>query len=225
MRVVSVLLSALALGIAAAPAGAASGDLAATHAYIQANYRLAQTSVGLINTAQAKIERLNTNLAHQCPHEGLGSLQNEASQPVTGLVVVALWSLAYGTAAAPIRTFAETVKGLHWSNSAITRAANGYAKSLREMSALPVPDLCQVVRSWKASGFQVVPPGVVAMVQHAESIELTPLPARMLAPFVRGSDAGTRARTSKLEEKLAKAEFVHGVHDLFQVLATLGLQE
>jgi hypothetical protein len=219
------LFATLALGFVPAGADAAARDLAATHAYIQASYRLAQASVSHIDAALAKIQRLNSKLARECPHAAAGSPQNDASQPVSGLVVVAEWSIAFGTNARPINTFANTVKRLHWSNHATTRLAQRYATSLHEMATLPTPNLCQTIATWKASGFQAPPAGVESLVRHAEAIELNKVPKRMLAPFARGTDTSTLARTERLQAEIAEAEFVHGVHDTFQLLDTLALNE
>src|SRR5438067_13909958 len=152
MRLRMALLAIVAVGFAPAQAAAAPRDLAATHAYIQASYRLAQASVRRIDAAQAKIERLNGRLVRECPQAAAGSPQSDSSQPVSGLVVVALWSIAYGTNAGPIQTFVQATRGLQWSSQAITRAARRYATSLHEMATLPMPNLCQAIAAWKASG-------------------------------------------------------------------------
>jgi len=215
----------LAFGLAPAQAIAAPQDLAATQAYIQANYALAQAGVARIGAGQAKIERLNGSLAQECPHIGSGSPENEASQPVSHEVAAALWSLAYGTDAGPIRAFVKAARQLRWSNPAITHFATRYAASLHELATLPLPNLCDTVSSWKASGFQVVPPATLSLVQHVEAIELTPIPARLLAPYERGSDKSILARTMRLETRLEENEFIVGQTDWLQLLGTLGLNE
>jgi hypothetical protein len=222
---VAALAGALALGALPAPAAAARTDVSATHIYIQARYTLARKSVALIGPIQARIEAYNSRLARECPNVAAGAPQSEASVPISGLVVVALWSLTYGAAAGPIQRFVHATARLHWSNRALARATARYGRSLQEMASLPMPDLCAVIRQWRASGFQTVPAGVAALVSHAESIELNPVPAGMFARFEGGGDAATMSRALRLEEKLAEAEFVHGVHDVFQVLATLALPQ
>ena len=215
----------LAIGLAPAQALAAHRDVAATHAYIQANYALARISVAQMRPTQAKIERFNSKLALECPGIGAGTLQNEASQPVSYEVAAALWSLDYGTIAGPIRTFLNTVGRLRWSNAKITRLAKAYARTLNELATLPLPDLCQEVRAWKASGFQIVPAATVSTVRHVEAIEPRQVPARLLAPYERGADAGIWARTRGLEAKLSEQEFQVGQTDWIQVLQTLGLPQ
>jgi hypothetical protein len=225
MRVRSILLAALALGIAPAQSLASSRDISATHAYIQANYALARAGVAAIGPVQAKIERLNSQLAGECPRVGAGSPENEASQPMSHDVNVALWSIAFGTEASAIHAFATTVGRLRWSSHAITRAAQAYVRNLNELATLPMPTLCADVLSWKQTGFQTISPAVLSLVARVEAIQLKPLPARSLAPYERGGDAGVLARTKPLETKLEEDEFVVGQTDWIQLLGTLGLNE
>jgi hypothetical protein len=225
MRGCSTLMAALVLATAPAPAVATTQDVAATHTYIEANYTLAQAMVARLHAGQTKIERLNGELAHECPGVGAGSPENEASQPISHEVTVALWSLAYGTDAGPIRTFTSLAGHLRWSNRAIGRAAQTYARNLHELATVPVPELCADVRSWRESGFQVVPAGTVSLVQRVEAIEPTAIPSRLLAPYERGADASMLARTIRLETKLEENEFLVGQGDWIQLLGTLGLQE
>jgi hypothetical protein len=222
---VPAVLAILALAIAPAQALAALQDIAATHSYIAANYALAKASVAAIPPGQAKIEQLNRQLAGECPLVGAGSPENEASQPMAHEVTVALWSLAYGTNARAIRTFQNTVGRLRWSNHAITRAAETYAKSLSELASLSLPHLCSDVLSWKATGFQTISPAVLSLVGRVEAIELNTVSTRLLAPYERGADASLLARTKPLEKKVAENEFVVGQQDWVQLLETLGLNE
>jgi len=220
-----MLLAVLVLAIAPATAFANPQDIATTHAYIEANYALARANVAGITPGQAQIEHLNSELAQECPGVGAGSPETEASQPISHEVTVALWSLAYGADAAAIRTFTNTVGHLRWSNHAITRDAQTYARSLHELATLPLPSLCVDVRSWKATGFQTVPATIVALVDRVEAIEPKTIPSRLLAPYERGADAGIVARTTRLETKLEENEFLVGQLDWVKLLETLGLNE
>jgi hypothetical protein len=218
-------LAALALAITPAPAIATPQDVAATHAYIEANYALAQAMVARIGVGQTKIERLNGDLAHECPGVGTGSPEDEASQPISHEVTVALWSLAYGADAGPIRTFTNIARRLRWSSHAIGRAAQTYDRNLHELATVPLPDLCADVRSWKESGFQIIPAATVSLVGRVEAIEPKAIPSRLLAPYERGADASILARTIRLETRLEENEFLVGQGDWIQLLETLGLQE
>jgi hypothetical protein len=223
----TILLVALglALGLAPTPAIATPGDVAATHAYIQANYALNRASVALIGPIQAKIERLNGSLAHECPLAGIGTPEIESSQPMSYEVAAALWSVAYGSAAGPIRTFVSAAGRLHWSNRAITKAAASYVRNLHEFSILPLPSLCSDVRAWKVSGFQTVPAATLSLDRRAEAIELNTVAPRLLRPYESGSDASVLARTMQLETKIEENEFSKGQTDWIQLLDTLGLPQ
>ncbi len=226
MVAVSVTLGLLAPGAAApVPALAAAGDIAATRRYIEANYALARASVALIGPVEARIQGLNGALARECPDAGAGSPQDEASQPMSVEVAVALWSIEYGSARAPIHDFTAAVRGLRWSNPAITRRTRAYADSLSELAGIAMPDLCSDIAAWKASGFQTIPSQAQSLVRRVEAIEPKPLPAGLLAPYERGSDAGLLRRTIALEAKVADREVIYGQRDWFQLLETVGLNE
>jgi hypothetical protein len=221
----STALAALALALGPAQSIAAPQDVAATHAYIRANYALASASVAKIGPAQAKVKRLNGMLAGECPHAGSGSPQDEASQPMSYEVAVALWSVSYGTDAGPIRTFVALTRRLHWSSRRLTRAAQEYASSLQALATLPLPDLCADVRAWKASGFQRIPDSTARLVRRVEAIELKAIPERLLAPYERGADVSVLASTTRLEARLSETEIGVGSDDWDLLLETLGLNQ
>jgi hypothetical protein len=208
-----------------AQASARSNDLAATHAYIQASYRLARAGVALIGPVQRKVQQLKEKLAQECPLVGAGSPEDEASQPMAHEVADALWSIEYGAAAGPIASFVKAVGHLRWSSGATTRIAATYARNLHELATLPLPPLCEDVRAWKATGFQTMPPRTASLAARVDAIEPRPIPPRLLAPFERGADARVLARARALETTIAENEFILGQADWIHVLETLGLQE
>lgn len=212
------------LALTLAPAGAIASDVSATHAYIQANYALNRAEVSLIHPAEAKIQAYNRRIAAECARAGTGAPQTDAAYPMSYEVAVALWSLSYGMAAAPIRKFVSAVKPLHWSDARLTRIAHGYATSLHELSTLPLPDLCGDVRAWAASGFQAVPGRTTQLDGRLEAIQGETIPAKLLGPFERGGDAGLVTRMRSLEVKLAEEEFVVGQTDWDQLQETLALR-
>ena len=218
----AAMIALIALGLV--PVQASASDVSATHAYIQANYALNRGQVSLIHPGEAKIQAYNHRIATECPRAGAGAPQTDAAYPMSYEVAVALWSLAYGTAAAPIRKFVNAVKPLRWSNARLTRIAHGYATSLHELSTLPLPDLCGDVRAWAASRFQAIPASTTTLDRRLEAIEGETIPRKLLVPFERGGDAGVVARTRSLEVKLAEEEFVVGQTDWDQLQETLALR-
>jgi hypothetical protein len=219
-----ILPAALALAAVPAEASASQSDIAATHAVIQAGYVLAKAGVSGIPAVQAKIEALNASLARTCPRAGAGSGEDEATQPMAHEITSDLWAIAYGYNARPIATFVAKVKRLRWSNPGITRAVEHEARSLHEMATLRQPDLCADVRAWAASGFTVIPPGVVALDERAEGIQFEELPLRgLLAPYERGSDKTLVARIEAYVTRIEEEEFSLGQADWYQILETLGM--
>ena len=53
--------------------------------------------------------------------------------------------------------YVQAVRSLRWSSSSLTRSVHAYAEKVARMISLPVPALCQDVRSWAASGFKALP--------------------------------------------------------------------
>jgi hypothetical protein len=221
----TTIVTALALALMPASASATPLDVASTHAYIRANYAFVRASTAAIDPTQAKLLGFNKRLARACPNVGEGSPQNEQSQVPSHEVVGALWSVSYRSIAAPINTFVRAVKPLRWSNSQITRAAQHYARTLHELSVLPMPDLCGDIRAWRASGYKTLPASTVSFVEHAESLEGHTIPARLLAPYERASDRGIVKRTQHLESRLEQQETVVGFNDWDLLLETLGLHQ
>jgi hypothetical protein len=213
----------LALATAPSPALASSRDVAATHTAIVAGYALARASVATINVAQAKIESFDRKLAAECPGVGTGTPENEASQPMSHEVAVALWSIAYGSAASPIKRFATAMRPLRWTSARINRVARSLVANLTALATIPLPDLCGDVRAWKASAFTTVPPHVLQLVRRVESLEVPEIPWKLLVPYMRGDDARRVVYIKRAERKIAEAEFVKGQSDWYQVLKTLGL--
>ena len=225
LRAILAATALVALLWAPAQASARSNGLAATHAYIQAYYRLNRAGVALIGPVQRKVQLLKEQLARECPLLGAGSPENEASQPMAHEVADALWSIDFGASAGPIASFAKAVGHLRWSSGATTRIAATYARNLHELATLPLPPLCEDIRAWKATGFQTMPARTASLAARVDAIEPRPVPPRLLAPFERGADAGVLARAKALETKISENEFVLGQADWIHVLETLGLQE
>jgi hypothetical protein len=213
----------LALATAPSPALASSRDVAATHTAIVAGYALARAGVATINVAQAKIESFDRKLAAECPGVGSGTPENEASQPMSHEVAVALWSIAYGSAAGPIKRFATAIRPLRWTSARINRVARNLVANLTALATIPLPDLCGDVRAWKASGFTTIPRHVAELVSRVESLGLPQIPWRLLSRYMRGDDARRVAYIRRAERKIAEAEFVKGQSDWYLVLQTLGL--
>ncbi|HTA15104.1 MAG TPA: hypothetical protein VK781_09645 [Solirubrobacteraceae bacterium] len=220
-----MIVTVLVLGMAPATAIATPQDVSATHAYIRANYAFTRATEAKVKIAQTNVESLNRKLAQQCPNVGVGSPQNDESQHLSYEVVVALWSVTYGTDAGAIKKFVASVKRLHWSSPKLARIAQSYASGLHELATLQMPDICDDVLAWKATGFKTVPAVTAALDRRVEAIETKTIPSSLLAPYVQPADRGILARTTRLEAKLQRTETVVGFNDWDLVLETLGLNQ
>ena len=220
------ITAVLALGVAPAGAlGSSGGNAAATHAYIEANFKLSRAAEASVAPVQAKVEALDAQLGRECPKVGKGGPEDEESQKVSHEAVEALWSLSYGADVVPIRAFAKTVSALSWSNPNLTRIARHYAKTLEGLAALPLPNLCENVREWATSDFKTIPATTLQLDAQAEALEGHTIPAKLLAPYERPSDRSIVARTARLETKLERTETVVGFNDWDMLLETLGLNQ
>jgi hypothetical protein len=213
----------LTLAVAPSPALGSPSDVAATHKAIVAGYSLARAAVATINIAQSRVESYNRKLAVECPGVGSGAPENEASQPMGHEVAVALWSIAYGSAAGPIQKFAKAVSRLRWTSARINHNVRSFTANLTALATIPLPDLCADVRAWVASGFSTVPQRIVELDRRVEALELPEIQWALVAPYIRGGDKGLVASIKRAERKIAETEFMLGQADWYQVLQTLGL--
>lgn len=223
VRRLIVQVVVLSVAVAPAPALASSQDVAATHAAITAGYALARAAVAAIPVAQSKIESFNSRLARECPNAGAGALETEAAEPMSHEVAVALWSIAYGSAAGPIEKFARAIRPLHWTSARFDRAAHRFTAILTSLATIRLPDLCGDVRSWAASGFTTVPQHVIELDERVETLEIPEIPWTLISPYLRGRDASLVGYIKRAERKVAEAEFMLGQKDWYQVLETIGV--
>jgi hypothetical protein len=222
---VACALGASSAGLVVAAEAAAAGvDTASTHSYIRANYAYARATVARIHAAHAKIAVFNARLARECPNVGRDSPENEASQPMSYEVAVALWSIAYDVDSGPIGAFAKATSGLRWSNPRLTRLARGYASDLQKLVALSMPNLCADVTAWRESGYRSMPAGTLALTARVEAIQPHTIPARLLAPYASAADRRTLALTGRLERKIKDNETAVGWNEWERALTTLGLK-
>jgi hypothetical protein len=225
VRRLGVLVAVLAVGLSPAGAVAAPQDVAATHAYLVASYATLHAAVTKWSSVEADIHKLDLRFQGECLHVAAGSPQSEEEHKLSYEVAGALWATGYHTDASVVGAFVKVVNRLKWSNPAITRAARKYAKGLREMTALPIPDLCGDVRAWAAGGFKAVPATTEQYVRRVEAIEVKEVPRRLLAPYVQPADRGLRARDERLATKFEELEFQRGQDDWNTLLETLALNQ
>jgi hypothetical protein len=222
LAAVTVLLS---LGIAPAQAGATPQDVASTHAYIVAAYTALHATVTGWGTVEASVHSLDRRFGGECPGIAAGSPQTEEEQKLSYEVAGALWATGYRTDAKIVQRFVKAVGGLRWSNPAITRSARRFTTALRQMTLLPIPDLCADVRAWAAGGYKAVPTSTLQYDRRVEAIEVKEIPRRLLAPYVQPADRGLRIRTERLATRFEELEFQRGQDYWNALLEVFGLNQ
>jgi len=222
----AILLTVLTVGLL--PAGALAAprqDISSTHTVLVAAYTTLRAVVNTWPTEEASFHRLDQQFAAECPDVGAGSPQNEPEQKLSYEVAGALWATGYHTDAKIARAFIRAVSPLRWSNPSLTRRARKFIGGLREMIALPVPNLCGDVRSWTASDYQTIPASTLQFDQHVEAIEVEVPSPRLFAPYIQASDRGLLTRVEHLITRFEELEFTTGQRSWIKLLEVLGLNE
>ena len=224
-RCVGVIVAVLALALTPATAGAASQDVASTHTYLEASYKVLHAAVSTWSTVEASIHSLDLRFHAECPDVGAGSPQNEEDQKLSYEAAGALWATGYHTDAAIVHAYVKTVNRLTWSNPQITRDARGLTRGLQEMTELQVPNICADVRAWGANSYGAAPANVKQYDEHVENIEIHEIPRHLLVPYVQPAEDGLRKQDEHLATRFEELEFMRGQADWIALLEVLGVNE
>jgi hypothetical protein len=206
---IAVLLLSTMTGVAVAPASAIAGqgDLAATQAYIQANYRLVQAAASRIHRIEAALHRVLAQVRSECPMAAANSPQDPESTQLSNEVIGAMVTAAVALDRPAGREFVSAAGRLTWSNGTLTRTVHAYVGKVRTLVALAQPRLCGDVESWAASGFRTLPASTISFAPRFMFAWVAPgeLPAA-LAPYETPEDRRIVHRTSHLEEQFTELE-------------------
>jgi hypothetical protein len=201
-------IAALA-GLSLAPAGAlaASGDTAATQAYLQANYALVRVARGNLASSEAAPLHVLAQVRRECPLAGAGSPQDPESTQMSDEVIGAMVIAAAHPDIPAIKTFIRSVDGLSWSNRGLTSAVHVYAGKLETLLSLGAPNLCGDVRAWAADGYRSLPASTVAFVGKFMPawVALGYVPPQ-LRPYESAATKPLVGRANYLEEQLTEGE-------------------
>jgi hypothetical protein len=228
MRWGSTALIGLALAATPSSALAKPGDVATTRALARATDALVRAASPDVPKGLAAVKRYTVQLAAQCPGVALESPQNHDSEQLDNELVGALTIVGYRTAAAPIATFAHAVAGLSWSNHRLTRAVRTFARKLRGVSTMAVPDVCGDIQAWVSSHYATLPASTIQFDQRYSAVELeaeeTPTIISLATPYASPADFPVLRHVERLEAKLAEAE-AHAVEYYVHLVDTLHLQQ
>ena len=214
------------LCLAPADAAAAPRDTSSTNAYfVAADTELRATIASIHTNVQASIDALNGQYAAECPGAGAGAPVDGRQNPIVLELVGAGWATSFRSDARIIQAFARAVQPLRWSDVRITRDLAGYVSSLKELSELPLPDLCADIRSWSASGFETIPAATVQFDRRLEAIHGEPPPLGLLVPYERPAQEILAARFARLESTLGALETMTEQNWGDMLLETLSLPQ
>jgi hypothetical protein len=229
-RCVAIPIAVLALALTPlvltpAAADAAPRDIASTHTYLVASYKVLHAAVSTWSRVEASIHTLDLRFHAECPDVGAGSPQNEEDQKLSYEAAGALWATGYHTDAAIVHAYVKTLNRLTWSNPQITRDARRLTRGLQEMTELQVPNICADVRAWGANSFGPAPANVKQYDEHVEDIEIHEIPRSLLVPYVQPSEYGLRKRVEYFATRFEELEFMRGQADWIALLEVLGVNE
>ncbi|HEY5343394.1 MAG TPA: hypothetical protein VIJ66_07010 [Solirubrobacteraceae bacterium] len=221
----SVSVSTAKKHSAARSRAATKADVAATRAYIAADYALVHTARVNVKTGEAALESLRQTISAECPKAAAASPENVAAEHLSNEVVGAMGVVFVRSDLQAITAFAEAVTGLHWSDGKLTRKVVVYAGKLKALAALQEPNVCGDVQAWAASGYKTLRPTTIQFdhAYSANNVGIGEVPARLLAPYESSRERGQLALTKQSENELVEAE-ARAVEPWSKILDALNLQ-
>jgi len=206
IRLTSLLATLLAaLALAVAPAAQAS-NASATHSYLNANYALVHAAYTRIHQVESTLHGLLAQVTRECPLGARESPEEGESEQLSDEVIGTIVLSAIRVDLPAGKAYVKAVKSLRWGSSSLTGSVHAYAAKVAKMIALPVPKLCQDVRSWAASGFTALPPTTASFDTSFLAAWVSPgfLPSG-LKPY-EGSLGPLVRNTEKQEEAIVELE-------------------
>jgi hypothetical protein len=195
-----------ALGPARALAGPA--DVAATRAYIQANYALVRAAGSRLAISEAApLSVVLPKVRRGCPKAAAESPQNEDSTQLSNEVIGAMVIAAIRPDLREVAALIRVAASLSWSNRRLTGIVHSYAAKLRTLSKLAPPDLCGDVKAWVSGGYRALPPSTVRFDARFVPawVALGELPG-LLKPYERPDEQGALRRSKQIEVELTDGE-------------------
>ncbi len=206
-QIAGLLAAASLLAAPSAGAAGSASDVAASAAYLQANYSLVHTARGLLRRAEAAPLKVLAQVTRDCPMAASGSPQNSQSTQLSDEVIGAMVLAAYHLNVPALRGFVATVRRLHWSDGRLTGAVRAYAAQVETLASLAPPNLCADIRAWAAGGYRTLPPTTTRFVARFMPawVALGLLPPR-LARYETPALKSLARRSDALEVQLTDGE-------------------
>lgn len=199
-------------------------DVAATRAYIDADYQLARVGRAKLSASLAAIKALVQRTVAECPLAGEGAYVNHAANQVSEEVLGTVEVAAYQPEVAAIRAAARALKHLRWSNGKLTRRVAVFVGKLENLAAIAPANICADVKAYAATAFTAAPQATVHFIQlfHAAELESEEVPWRLLAPYEGPRQAKQVRAIKRMEATVAEAE-THAVAQWMAIMRGLDL--
>ena len=179
-----------------------SSDVAATRAYVEADYRLMSAAVRKIPGSRSRDSGSPPRCAQRMPERGSGIAAEPDVHPTQqrGHRGDGARRRKEGPVISPSRSWAP-VRGCAGAVAGLTREVQAYVGHVRVLSKLAPPDLCGDVRAWASSGFQKLAPATEAFDRvFMPNWGRRGQPARRgLSRFEQGPTGSLARRASSLE--------------------------
>jgi hypothetical protein len=212
MHRAAIVAAVTMLTVAMTPCSACAtpADIAATHAYLHQRYVFEEASKVALPAERAALLALVARIRTECPSAATGAPHNQAAAEVgTAVLVVVSDTALVPDRPATIR-FVDAVRRIHWSDGAVNRAVATLTGHLAAETRLQPPNLCAVVREWRAGGFNTPPAIVTRSIHETETASAGPdgVPERLLAPFIRSHERPLMRRIKLLETEVEHDELL-----------------
>lgn len=219
---------AWATAITRAPAStpaASPGDVAATHAYLEADYAWVQAELTNVPASSASLEAFAGKLAEECkgaiasvlpaqlppssPRK-FGEYRRESEQrdELEGETLTALSSAWEAPDRPAASVLAAALMSLQWSSPAITQTVRLHASVFEEQFGAAPPDVCADIKAWVASGYKTLSAGTKALRSRKEAVEKRigqgPSIHQLVAPYEGAPEKALIKKTGELEREVGK---------------------
>lgn len=209
-----LLAFAIAFGVLVSDAVAHSNDVAATQAYLRAEYKSYRTIDANLETSRKDLKSFVGQVVAGCPNVLAGFPQGDAQLPnLLGEELAALAAVAERPDLDSELVFARSVSHLRWTNPVLGRLVKQYNEKEPTISAT---SLCADYTTWAASGYHTLSPHSQSFLRRMEAKEKRnevmsngegPGEAikRLLVPYERSSVRKLVKRVARLEAQLEGA--------------------
>jgi hypothetical protein len=227
LRSASLLLLAVTLLWASASVAATPADTAATRAYLQAGYELAQALVRNDAASHSSVTTTAERLGREC-HGVLAGAPNDdelrplsessatprargerqrrevQQQTINTEIGLTLGAAIYEPDRAAVEAYAAQIAPLSWSDPRIAPLAHFETTSLEEHLTPPVPDVCTDMRAWAESGYHLLSPASEFEAAHSKVVRPEGSIGSLLKPYEESGEQTLIRQTRALQVKLAK---------------------